>query len=288
MTTTPDLDLLEAFVAVADQRSFTAAARLLGLRQSNISQKIARLEAIYQRPLFVRNPHAVALTVQGSALLPLAREVLDASARLNQFATGRPMRGKVRLGISEDFALEGLVDALSQFRQRHDDIEIELTIGLSATLHQSFDAGNLDVIFAKRQTGDTRGTIAWRERLVWVGRPGIRPDPGQPLPLVIYAEPSITRTLAIAALEAAGRSWKTACTASSLNGLRAAALAGFGFVPHSRNLLPAGLAVVPPSEDLPDLGEIEFVVLSKGVPNSPAEALANAMLEGAARLAALG
>lgn len=285
---TPDLDLLEAFVAVADQRSFTAAARLLGLRQSNVSQKIARLEAIYERPLFVRNPHAVALTVQGAALLPLAREVLDASARLGQFAAGRPMRGTVRLGISEDFALEGLVDALSHFRQRHDDIEIELTIGLSATLHQGYDAGNLDVIFAKRQSGDTRGTLAWRERLVWAGRPGIRPDPGQPLPLVIYGEPSVTRTLAIDALDKAARAWKTACTASSLNGLRAAALAGFGFIPHSGTLLPAGLAIVPPSDDLPDLGEIEFVVISRGAPDSPSTALANAMLKGAARLAAQG
>jgi len=84
-------------------------------------------------------------------------------------------------------------------------VDLELTVGLSGLLYERFDAGELDVIFVKRRGGDTRGKLAWREQLVWIGRPGMRPDPQLPLPLVLYPPPSISRALALEALERSGR-----------------------------------------------------------------------------------
>ncbi len=57
--------------------------------------------------------------------------------------------------------------------RRHPEVDVELTAGLSEDLYQSFDAGTLDIVFAKRRTGDTRGTVAWREPIAWVAHPDI-------------------------------------------------------------------------------------------------------------------
>ncbi|TKI03311.1 LysR family transcriptional regulator [Martelella alba] len=279
-----DPELLQIFLAVAEARNFTAAANRLGIRQSTVSQRIARLESRLERRLFVRDTHSVTLTVQGSALLPYARDVLAASLRLGNYVEGRQNRGRVRFGISEDFASAGLTGVLAEFRRQHADIELELTIALSGVLHERFDAGLLDVIFAKRQKSDLRGRRVWRESLVWIGPVNVYPDPALPLPLILYPPPSITRTLALDALANAGRSWKIVCTSNSMNGLRAGALAGLGFVPHSRRMIPPGLSVIPSSAGLPPLGEIEFVIVGGEDAGTPAAALADSLLSDAARI----
>jgi DNA-binding transcriptional LysR family regulator len=140
------------------------------------------------------------------------------------------------------------------------------------------------VIFVKRRSGDTRGQLAWREPLAWIGRPGIRPDPQQPLPLVLYPPPSISRVLALDALERAGRSWRVACISGSLSGLCAAARAGLGVAAHSARLLPPGLAALPTSRYLPELAEIEFVVIGPSQRHGVAAALMSVILSSADRL----
>jgi DNA-binding transcriptional LysR family regulator len=266
-------DLLRTFVAVAETRSFTLAAQRLALGQSTVSQHIKRLEDALQRNVLARDTHAVFPTPDGDALLPLAREALKAQESIRRFVTASERRERLRLGVSEDFVQAGLRDVLRSFAEANPLVDVELTVGLSSALYQRFDAGELDIFFAKRRRGDARGRVAWRERLVWIGRPGIRPDPEAPLPLLIYPPPSITRSMALDALETAGRSWRVACTSGSLSGLYAAAHAGLGVAPHSARLKPSGLEVLAPSRSLPELGEVEFVVIGPGRYHASADAL---------------
>jgi DNA-binding transcriptional LysR family regulator len=284
-------DLLRSFITVAETRSFTLAAQRLGLRQSTVSQHIRRLEETLRRRLLARDTHAVAPTPDGDALAGLARQVLDANERIARFLAGSDLRGRIRFGASEDFVLSGLEAVLADFAARHASVDLELTVGLSGVLYERYDAGELDVIFVKRRAGDPRGQMAWRERLSWVGRPGIRPDPGLPLPLLLYPPPSITRAVALAALERAGRSWRVACTSGSLGGLCAAGRAGLGVAPHSARLIPPGLVALPASRHLPELAEIEFVAIGpeprhapRHAPRHPiAAALIDVILRDAAR-----
>ena len=276
-------DLLRSFLAVAEMRSFTLAAQRLGLRQSTVSQHIKRLEDALQRHLLARDTHAVAPTPDGDALVDFARQVVDANDRISRFFAGSELRGSVRFGASEDFVVSGLEDVLAAFAQRHSSVDLELTVGLSGAMYERYDAGELDVIFVKRRSGDPRGQTAWREQIVWVGRPGMRPDPQLPLPLVLYPPPSITRALALDALEKAGRDWRVACTSASLSGLCAAARAGLGVAPHSARLIPPGLGPLPSSRYLPALGEIEFVVIGPGAQHPIAAALIEVILENAGR-----
>ncbi|MBB3693281.1 LysR substrate-binding domain-containing protein [Sphingomonas sp. BK580] len=277
--TMPDiaLDLLRTFLAVAEHGSFTAAARSLDLRQSTVSQHIRRLEDLAGRRLIDRDTHRVALTPDGEALLDQARAVLAASERLTRHLAAVPLRGRLRLGASEDFVLSALPDVLAGFARRHPEVDLELRAGLSEHLYEAFDSGQLDLIFVKRRNGDRRGTLAWEEPIAWVGREGWRVEAEAPLPLLLYPPPSVTRARAIATLEEAGRTWRVAFTSASLTGLSAAARAGLGVMPHSARLLPAGLAVLPPGESLPALPTMEFVVIAPG--HDPATAaLAAAML----------
>ena len=275
----PSPDLLKTFVTVAEMRSFTLAAHRLALGQSTVSQHIKRLEGAIGRTILARDTHSVALTPDGDALLGFARPLLRAHDELYAFFGPSPLAGRLRFGVSEDFGSAGLEGVLAEFARRHPAVELELMIGLSLTVYERFDAGDLDVVFVKRRLGDPRGQVVWREQLVWVGRPGIRPDPGLPLPLVLYPPPSITRTLALQALDRAGRAWRTACTSGSLSGLYAATRAGLGVAPHSARLLPPGLAPVPLSRFLPELSDVEFVVISSEQHHATAPALMDVILE---------
>ena len=125
----------------------------------------------------------------------------------------------------------------------------------------------------------TRGRLVWRDRLAWIGTEATRIDPAQPLPLILYTPPSITRTVALESLERAGRPWRIVCSSGSLSGLRAAALAGLGVTVHARGLMPEGLSEMPAASRLPDLGDVEFVVLGAArQERGPAAALAEAIL----------
>lgn len=270
---------LRSFLAVAETRSFTEAARRLDLRQPTISQHIQKLEQSVGRKLFLRDTHAVTLTADGDSMREFAAGVLDAHERMARYFSMTATRERLRLGISEDFAMAELAEVLARFRTDYPSVDLELVVGLSGALYQRYDAGELDVIFAKRRPGDERGEVAWRERLTWIGPPDFRLDPDEVVPLVAYAPPSITRTLAIEALEQAGRPWRMACSSGSLNGLRAATLAGLGIAAHSTRLIPDGLVSVEADNDLPPLGSVEFVAIGPGRHHLIANALITALVQ---------
>ena len=109
MTGTYDPDLLVTFLAVAETGSFSEAARRRNLRQSTVSQQVRRLEAETRRRLFDRDTHDVSLTVDGQALTVLAGEILAAYSRAERYFSNAELRGRVRFGASEDFALSSLL-----------------------------------------------------------------------------------------------------------------------------------------------------------------------------------
>jgi DNA-binding transcriptional LysR family regulator len=277
-----DPNLLTTFVTVAKARSFTEAGRRLGLQQSTVSQHVRRLEEAASRRLFVRDTHSVALTADGDAMLGLAQGILEANERARRYFAGSDLRGRVRFGASEDFVQSRLPEVLREFTRVHRAVDLELTVGLSGGLLEALDAGELDLVLAKRRPGEDRGHLVRREKLVWLGSDAALADPDRPLPLILYPPPSISRAIALEVLERTGRSWRIVCTSSSFSGLNAAALAGLGITVQGDGFVPAGLTVLP---GLPDLGQIEFVIAGPGrTLRGPAEALATAVLDNAYRL----
>jgi DNA-binding transcriptional LysR family regulator len=258
---------LRTFLAVAQTLSFTQAAKRLGLRQSTVSQHVRRLEEAAGCRLFVRDTHGVELTEDGEAMLGFARTILAANERAVGFFAGTRLRGRLRFGVSEDFVLTRLPEILAAFRHEHPEVDLELTVELSGTLHRMLDAGRLDLCLAKRSGPDGPGQLVWRDTLVWIGSERLRLDPRRPVPLIVFPAPGITRARALDVLERHGRTWRIACTSASLSGLVAAARAGLGVMAHAQAVVPAGLVRLPPrTAGLPELGGVDFVVLHGRAP----------------------
>ena len=197
----PDPVLLRTFLAVAQSLSFTQAATRLELSQPTVSQQVRRLEESVGRPLFVRDTHGVRLTQDGEAMAGFARGILAAHDQATAYFRGSALRGRVRLGVSDDLALTRVPRVLREFRQQNPQIDLELTVAPSGALHRRLGARQLDLIFAKNEPGDARGNLVRRDRLVWVGPDQAALDPERPVPLVTYHPPSITRAAALEALE---------------------------------------------------------------------------------------
>ena len=90
-----ELRQLEHFVAVAEERSFTRAARRSNIVQSGLSMSMRALEEEVGTKLFKRSVRGVVLTPAGEAMLPEARRAIAAvtSARVAVDATQGLLRG---------------------------------------------------------------------------------------------------------------------------------------------------------------------------------------------------
>ncbi|MDQ1577891.1 MAG: hypothetical protein QOE21_578 [Microbacteriaceae bacterium] len=274
-----DPTLLKTFVAVAETLSFTGAAQQLGLSQPTVSQHIRKLETSAGRNLVDRDTREVRLTDNGDAMLGFARTILAAHDQASSYFTGSAMRGRLRFGSADDLALTQLPQILRDFRKLYPQINLELTVSQSGALSRRLAAGQLDLVFIKQETGDDSGRLVQRDRLAWVGHKSLRLDQDQPVPLITYQAPSLTRMLAIRALESVGRTWRITCNVREVNGVLAAARAGIGIAPFPQSLIPPDLVQLPASAELPELGDVDFALLDNPASaRGPIDALSSAIL----------
>jgi len=271
--------LLRSFVAVAETLSFTQAAQQLRLSQPTISQHVRKLETVAGRILVVRDTRAVSLTDNGEAMLGFARSILAAQDQALSYFTGSAMRGRLRFGSADDLALTQLPGILRDFRQLYPQINLELTVSQSPILLKRLQAGQLDLVFIKQDPGTPEGRLVRRDRMVWVGHKSVTLDAAAPVPLIAYQAPSISRMYAIRSLEERGRTWRITCNVKEVNGVLAAVRAGIGIAVFPQSLIPADLAQVSPSFDLPELGDVDFSLLDNPrAAREPVEALTSAIL----------
>jgi DNA-binding transcriptional LysR family regulator len=185
----------------------------------------------------------------------------------------------LRFGVTDDLALTPVPRILRDFRQLYPRIDLELTVSQSGTLRRRVESGHLDVAFVKQTPGDGFGRLVRRDRLVWTGIAGTRIEPDRPVPLVVYQAPSISRSLGVQALERAGIAHRVTCTVRGLVGVVAATRAGLGLAVFARSLVPEDLVELPATTGLPDLGEIDLVLLTNPrAATEAAEALTAAIL----------
>ena len=273
-----EFQLLRSFVAVAECGGFHRAAEQLNLTQSTVSQQIKRLELQTRRPLFRRTTRSLALTDDGEMLLGDARRLLqlEEAARL-RLAAPR-LSGTVRLGVVEEVAGGSLPSALGRFAALHPGVKLEVQISVSAELIEQLNAGRLDVVFAKRPLGTSKGRLVWREPLVWAAADTFDLVPGAALPLALYRELSVSREAALAALQGSELTWEIVYTSPSLTGVRAAALAGLAITPLPASAVIAGLRILDAEEGFSRLPDLEFAIYEKARPDHAAAALAAALL----------
>ena len=144
-----ELRQLETFVAVAEEGSFTRAARRLNIVQSAVSAAVRTLERELDSRLFERTTHRVALTDAGAALLPEARRTLAAAAAAREAVdeVRGGLRGTVTLGTMQAQATRALtlVELIAAFRVQHPDVEVRLRQAGSLEMAAAVRDGRLDL-----------------------------------------------------------------------------------------------------------------------------------------------
>jgi LysR family transcriptional regulator, glycine cleavage system transcriptional activator len=127
----PPLNALRAFETAARLSSFKDAAAELGVTHGAISRQVRLLEDWLGPPaLFQRLNRRVALTPTGAALLAETGPALDrlaAAAERHQARGGKAPPAVLRVNALATFSLRWLLPRLGQFRERHPEIEIQLS-----------------------------------------------------------------------------------------------------------------------------------------------------------------
>ncbi|MFS0772713.1 LysR family transcriptional regulator [Sphingomonas sp. 1P08PE] len=142
-----NLDQLLVFSAVAEEGSFSAAARKLDRSQSAVTYAVQKLEAATGMPLFDRSLYRPVLTKAGSALLPRARRVIETSAALGRQA--RSLREGIEpelfLVVDAMFPMPLLFSVLSDFDREYPSVRTRLHVeSLGATVKAVVD-GHADL-----------------------------------------------------------------------------------------------------------------------------------------------
>jgi DNA-binding transcriptional LysR family regulator len=140
-----ELRQLQCFIAVAEERHFTRAARRLQISQSGLSTTIQSLERDLGTGLLFRNTRNVELTDAGSALLPDARRALaSADAGRNAVAAVQGLlRGRVAVGSGKALQID-MVAVIKRFRAQHPGVEVHVHQAGSETLLEEVRTGQLD------------------------------------------------------------------------------------------------------------------------------------------------
>ena len=253
-----DLPLLRTLLAVADTRGFTRAGERLSLTQSAISAHIRRLESEAGCKLVDRTTRTVSLTAAGVRLASYARTIAalhsDACASVGP---GRQLAGRVSVGLSEEIATPQLFEDLRRLSAAQPRVETGLTIGFAGDLSSQLESGVLDIMLGSLCSEAALADKLWAEPLIWAAGPASdRLSPDSPIPLVVFPDACPYRAAAIAALAAAGRSWRIVCQSPSIASLMLATQAGLGFAPMTRrSAIAAGLREMA---ELPVLSDAQF------------------------------
>ncbi|MCY1225959.1 HTH-type transcriptional regulator DmlR [compost metagenome] len=122
------LDEMQAFVAVVDTGSITAAAEQLGLTVSAASRTLGRLEEKLQTTLLRRTTRRLELTEEGAAFLEQARAILASVDAAEEQMAARRMQpaGRLRVDAATPFMLHVIVPLVEGFRARYPQVELEL------------------------------------------------------------------------------------------------------------------------------------------------------------------
>jgi DNA-binding transcriptional LysR family regulator len=267
-----DLDAVQAFLRIAELRSFTRAAEVMQTTQAAVSLKLKRLEDRLGCRLLERTPRYVQLSARGAAFLEHARELLEVQDRA--LATFARARQRLTIGISDHVAGPELAALIARMNAQDPQLVIEIRIGSSGDLIQSFDRRELDAVIVRLHNGRSDGKILAQEKFGWFAAPSWQHRAGEPLPVATLAEPCGVRALAAKLLDAAGVPWTEIFVGGGVAAVAAAVMAGLGVAALAPRMLPFGAVDVGPKLGLPDLPRLPVLLHTRVKDDRPRDALA--------------
>ncbi len=282
-----DLDphLLRAFLAVAQVGTINGAAAKLYRTQAAVSMQIRRLEEIVGSALFVRSAKGLALNEQGRLLLRYANEILALNEEVGKRIGQQSIKGRVKLGVVEDFAATRLIDILRMFRLQNPQVQLDLIVDGNSQLESYFSQERLDLVICdidvmQRKAGSVarEPLVKWPEQLTWTVNSDFEDALVETLPVILFEENCPWRSRAVQALNERKVNWSLVCEATTLVAMATAVQVGLGVGPMINATMPPGCRSIHYLPHFPNPIALEIGLYVHSATSESAHSLADFVL----------
>lgn len=258
-----ELVALQTFKAVVEEGGVLAASRKLNTVQSNVTNRIRRLEQELGTELFFRKGRGLELAPPGRVLLDYAERMLQlerqTAAAVRQAGESA---GELHIGSMETFAALHLPRGLRALRERHPALELKIVTDTSGALVDKVRAHKLDCAFVAGPIDDAALTVEplLEEELVRVAAPH---SAGR-LPLILFREGCAYRARALEWQRALGQPVSEVMELGTLDGILGCVSVGLGWTLLPRRVVErSGHAGALKVEALPRrVGHVPTVMIS--------------------------
>ncbi|MHC8400608.1 LysR substrate-binding domain-containing protein [Pseudomonas sp. MDT1-17] len=253
-----DIELLRTFHAIVRFGQFLAAASFLNKSPSAVSLHVRRLEALAGGRLLERDNQAVSLTPLGRRFALQSAELIRLHDRLLASFTVPEASGRVRLGISEEYAGAVLGCTLPHLTADFPYIELEVETGASGRLNTRLLRGQLDMALLVAPVDvaapDMRCVKTFGiTQPVWVAALDYIQDLTKPVPLALHGKGCPYRSVAVDALTQQGRRWRAVITSAGVTALETAIEAGLAIGIVDRAQVRQSMRVLTVADGFPEL-----------------------------------
>lgn len=262
-----NIELLEAFVAVAEAGNVTYAGTKLNRTQPCVSTQLRRLEERVGKPLIERSARTMNLTPAGRILYQHATEILRSHEEARLRLSAPELTGTVHVGLPEWYATGQLQSIFCNFVRIHPNVKLEMTVADSATLHERLSNNEINLAIALVSPGKPKPTEIFEEPLHWaVGDNCALTDP---LPLIMFPEPCPFREITFSALARAGRQWYERITTTSVAAAQVAVMSGAGICCLPTGAILEGFRVLKEQDGFPRLTGTQLAIYTQSKTQSP-------------------
>ncbi|VVN74158.1 LysR family transcriptional regulator [Pseudomonas fluorescens] len=279
MAETIDIELLRTFHAIVRFGQFLAASSFLNKSPSAVSLHVRRLEALAGGRLLERDNQTVNLTPLGRRFALQSAELLLLHDRMLASFSPPVASGRVRLGISEEYAGAVLGCTLPHLSADFPYIELEVETGSSGRLNTRLQRGQLDLALLVEPVEVTAPDARCIKTLgitqpVWVAAHDYRLDLARPIPLALHGKGCPYRSVAVDALTRLGRRWRVVIMSAGVTALETAIEAGLAVGIVDRAQVRPGMRVLTTADGLPELPVHELrLMLAPGTLSEAGEVL---------------
>ena len=141
-----DISSLQAFIAVARNKSFSKASEHLFITQPAISKRVASLEEELGIQLFSRVARQISLTEAGKQLLPKAQELVDQAENMQRYASNLSdeISGNLSIAIAHHVGLHRMPPILREFNLRFSNVNLDIRFEDSEQACASVEQGDIE------------------------------------------------------------------------------------------------------------------------------------------------